>query len=88
MNTDVKRKIFIPLSAGEMGKSYKVLESNVEEKIESRLEALGINEDTIIRVINKKRCGTMIIKVRGTRFALGSRISKDIVVEELQNENQ
>ncbi len=86
MNTDIKRKVFISLAEGEMGKSYKVLESNVEEKIESRLEALGINEDTILRVINKKRCGTMVIKVRGTRFALGSRISKDIVVEELQDE--
>lgn len=88
MNTDVKREFFIPLSDGEMGKSYKVLESNVEEKIESRLEALGINKDTIIRVINKKRCGTMIIKVRGTRFALGSKISRDIVVEELQDEKE
>ena len=86
MSADMGLKKRAPLSDGRMGKSYRVLESNVEERIECRLEALGINDDTVIQIINKKRCGTMIIKVRGTRFALGSRISKDIVVEELQDE--
>ena len=63
MSADMGIKKRVPLSDGRMGKSYRVLESNVEERIESRLEALGINDDTVIQIINKKRCGTMIIKV-------------------------
>ena len=54
----------------------------VEEAITRRLEALGINEKTEILVLNKKQSGTMIIKVRGTRLALGRRITGGIEVEE------
>lgn len=67
---------------GEVGKKYIVRSVVVEETITRRLEALGVNEKTQIAVLNKKQSGTMIIKVRGTRLALGRRITGGIEVEE------
>ena len=54
----------------------------VEQKITRRLEALGVNEQTPITIMNKKGSGTLIIKVRGTRLALGRRIAEGIDMRE------
>ena len=70
------------LYEGEIRNAYTVRSVMVEEAITRRLEALGINEKTEILVLNKKQSGTMIIKVRGTRLALGRRITGGIGVEE------
>lgn len=70
------------LYEGEIGRSYTVRSVTVEEAITRRLEALGVNEKTVITVLNKKQSGTMIIKVRGTRLALGRRITGGIDVGE------
>ena len=70
------------LYEGEIRNAYTVRSVMVEEEITRRLEALGINEKTEILVLNKKQSGTMIIKVRGTRLALGRRITGGIEVEE------
>ena len=67
------------LYEGEIRNAYTVRSVMV---ITRRLEALGINEKTEILVLNKKQSGTMIIKVRGTRLALGRRITGGIEVEE------
>lgn len=72
------------LREGEIGKTYEVCSVDVEEAITRRLEALGVNEKTPVKVLNKKRSGTMIIKVRGTRLALGCRITDGIRVKEAE----
>lgn len=69
------------LFEGEIGKNYVVRSVKVEEAITRRLEALGVNEKTPLMVLNKKKSGTMIIKIRGTRLALGQRITGGIEVE-------
>ena len=48
--------------------------------IEKRLEALGMTRGTSIAVLNSKSRGVLIVKVRGTRFALGRNITKNILV--------
>lgn len=70
------------LLQGEVGKRYIVRSVIIEDAITRRLEALGVNENTQITVLNKKQSGTMIIKVRGTRLALGKKITGGIDVEE------
>ena len=70
------------LSEGNIGNTYVVDAVAVEESIARRLESLGMNEKTPVRVLNRKKSGTMIIKVRGTRLAIGSRIAAGIDVEE------
>lgn len=69
-----------------VGDACRVSGILVEDKIRRRLEALGILEGTRVEVLNRKRNGAMIIKVRGARWALGDSIAKGIEVEELTNE--
>ncbi|MCI8663000.1 MAG: ferrous iron transport protein A [Hungatella sp.] len=73
------------LNEGEIGETYKVTGVMVDEKITRRLEALGVNEKTPVTILNKKGSGSLIIKVRGTRLALGKRISDGISVEEVRH---
>jgi len=70
------------LNEGAIGATYKVAKVTVDEKITRRLEALGVNEKTPVTILNKKGSGSLIIKVRGTRLALGKKISDGILVEE------
>lgn len=70
------------LHEGEIGRSYIVQNVMVEERLTRRLEALGVNERTRVSILNKKKSGTMIIKVRGTRLALGVRIADGIEIKE------
>ncbi len=53
----------------------------VEERVLRRLEALGFIKGTQVEITNKKRYGAVIIKVRGTRMALGKHIASGIEVE-------
>lgn len=70
------------LHEGEIGKTYIVYSVMVDDTITRRLEALGVNEMTPVTLMNKKGNGTVIIKVRGTRLALGRRISEGIEIRE------
>lgn len=70
------------LHEGIIGRSYIVRHVSVNQGITRRLEALGVNEQTSVLILNKKGSGTLIIKVRGTRLALGHQIAEGIEVEE------
>ena len=70
------------LYEGKIGRTYIVESVLVEQKITRRLEALGVNEQTPITIMNKKGSGTLIIKVRGTRLALGRRIAEGMDMRE------
>ena len=74
------------LNEGIIGETYKVTDVCVDGQITRRLEALGVNEQTDITILNKKGSGSLIIKVRGTRLALGKKISDGIMVEEIYDE--
>lgn len=66
-----------------INQTYRVLEvTGLALPIERRLEALGLTEGTSITVLNKKTKGAMIVKVRGTRFAVGRNIAAGIFIEE------
>lgn len=70
------------LNECEKGDTCHVQSILVAEAIGRRLEALGVNERTPVTILNKKKSGSVIIKVRGTRLALGRRIAEGIEVEE------
>lgn len=63
------------------GGEYRILEIAASEQISGRLEALGMNEGTTIKILNKKRYGAIIVSVRGTRMAMGYDIANQIEVE-------
>ena len=68
------------LCDGQIGNEYKVENIELPTNIEKRLEALGMTRGTSIAVLNSKSRGVLIVKVRGTRFALGRNITKNILV--------
>jgi len=71
------------LNEGTIGQTYTVKTVQVTDTITRRLEALGVNEQTPVTILNKKGSGSVIFKVRGTRLAVGKRISDGIVIEEV-----
>ncbi|MBO5666609.1 MAG: FeoA domain-containing protein [Firmicutes bacterium] len=72
------------LNFAVIGGMYLIEEMKLPQKTEKRLEALGMTHGTKIQVINTKDRGTMIVKVRGTRFAIGRDISANIEVTEVK----
>ena len=71
------------LNEGEVGETYLVINVIADAAITRRLEALGVNELTPVSVLNKKGSGSVIFKVRGTRLAVGQKISDGILVEKI-----
>ena len=67
-------------SEGRTGKQYKVESRRLPVQMERRLEALGMTRGTEVDVLNSKSRGVLIVKVRGSRFALGRNITRNIIV--------
>lgn len=65
---------------GIVGESYVVADIELEPEIVRRLEILGMTEGAAIEILNKKGGGSVILKVRGTRLAVGKKIAAGIRV--------
>lgn len=50
----------------------------VDDAAQHRLRALGMIPGTKVRILHKKRSGTVVIDLRGTRFALGAEMTEKI----------
>lgn len=72
------------LYEAEKGQQYTISGLFVEEAITRRLQALGLNDGTPITVLNRKKKGALIIRVRGTRLALGKHISSNIEIKKTE----
>ncbi len=72
---------------GMIDGTYIVTDISMEGPIMRRLESLGINSGTKLRLMNRKRNGTVIIKVRGTRWAIGKDIAVGILVNPAEGED-
>ena len=68
---------------GRIGTDYQVLNVNLIRAAEGRLQALGLTKGTEIKVLNRKRSGSIIFKVRGTRLAVGKEIAEAIEIGEV-----
>jgi len=69
------------LADGNLGLNYNVTSIVLEKNIERRMKALGLTEGTTVRLVSRKANGTSILKVRGTRLALGKEIVTGIHVD-------
>lgn len=67
---------------------YTVKAIHLPFETERRLQALGMTDNTPIRVLNRKGKGILVVRLRGTRFAFGYNITKNIEVEEAPDEQQ
>ncbi|MEH2942743.1 FeoA domain-containing protein [Lachnospiraceae bacterium KK002] len=77
---------YMTIVDGIIDGTYIVTDISIEGPIMRRLEALGINSGTKLRLMNRKRNGTVIIKVRGTRWAIGKDIAGGILVNPAEGE--
>ena len=68
----------------EIGQSCIVEKIDLPFQMERRLQALGMTRQTEISVVNRKGGGILIIRLRGTRFALGGQITKNITVRKAE----
>ena len=59
-------------------RKYLVKKILTEKSTERRLEALGLTENSAVELISRKRGGASIVKIRGTRFAVGREICESI----------
>ena len=71
------------LYEGQKGSILRVVHMELPIQTERRLEVLGMLEGTKVTVVNRKKKGAMIIKIRGTRFAVGQSITEHVEVEEV-----
>lgn len=62
---------------------YIVEDMDFEQATIVRLQALGLTNGTLIKVLNNKRAGSVIFYVRGTRLAIGRAIAKAILVKNI-----
>ena len=76
------------LKDAQTGHNYVVDEIHLPDQLERRLEALGMTFGTSVSVLNRKGRGILIIKLRGTRFALGYNITRNIKVREGDTDEQ
>ncbi len=67
----------------KIGQSCTVERINLPFQMERRLQSLGMTKESTISVLNRKGKGIMIIKLRGSRFALGYHMTKNITVKEV-----
>lgn len=77
-----RKDLSMRLCEGVPGKTYTVRAIQLAMQMERRLEALGLTPGGTIEVLNKKPHGAMIVKFRGSRFALGRSMTEKILIEE------
>lgn len=65
-----------------IGKTYIVDNVHIHGTMKQRLEALGMIQGTSIVVLSRKKNGTLIYKMRGTRYAAGKGIAQKVEVIE------
>ncbi|MCI8416613.1 MAG: ferrous iron transport protein A [Lachnospiraceae bacterium] len=74
------------LREGKLKEGYLVEEIQLGDKIRRRLQILGLTRGTRVEVLNRKKNGTIVMKVRGTRFAAGKEVAEGIQVREPKNQ--
>lgn len=70
------------LASARLGGTYTVIDLGLDMVTRRRLEALGLTRGTKIKLLNRNRSGSVIIMVRGSRFALGKNIAELIQMRE------
>lgn len=71
------------LDQAQKDREYTVERIDLPFEMQRRLQALGMTDKTRVRVLGKKGKGILIVKLRGTRFAFGYNVTKNIEVEQV-----
>ncbi len=68
------------LISAQIGTTHKIEKIELNEKVKRRLQMLGMTNNTEITLLNRKFSGAVIIKMRGTRYALGKKYAEGITL--------
>ncbi len=71
------------LDQGVLHKKYEVLKIDLPLENRRYLEALGMTVKSEIEILNRKGKGILMVRFRGSSFALGYNVTKNIQVREL-----
>lgn len=69
------------LAEGKKGEIYTVADIDLAEAEKRRLEILGLNHGARIKILEAKKSGSMIVKIRGTRYAIGKKFAHGILID-------
>ncbi len=81
VSKEVKGMILLRLTETIEKKNYTIEKISLEEDVTRRFYSLGMTENTELTVLGAKRNGARIIKVRGSRFAVGKSFCEEIYVK-------
>jgi len=73
----------LTLADAVSGKKYRILKVNGGCKLNSRLYAMGLMPNERFSVYASSRGGPVIITVKGSRFAVGTGMTRKIIIEEV-----
>lgn len=76
------------LNQGEVDGIYRVLSDTLPFELKQRMASLGMIRNSLIRVVHRKRNGTAVVILRGSRFAVGRDVTSRIEVEEIQDDQR
>ena len=71
------------LDQAVLHKKYEVLKIDLPLENRRYLEALGMTVKSEIEILNRKGKGILMVRFRGSSFALGYNVTKNIQVREL-----
>jgi len=71
------------LLEGQVGRKYIIKNFILENKLKHRVQILGMTKFSQVKILNKNFNGALIIKLRGTRFAISSEIANSIIVDKI-----
>lgn len=74
------------LYEGKKGETYTAEYIDLEENEKRRLEILGLTHNAEVKILNARKNGSMIITVRGTRFAIGKKFAQGIKIKGDKND--
>ena len=70
------------LEEGKINQVYCINKLLIDGNTSRRLQSLGLIHGTNIKVVNKKKNGSVILKARGSRIAIGRDIASKILLME------
>lgn len=76
------------LDQGRLGMTYSVTEMKLDEKTVLRLQLLGLTDRAEVVLLGKRRGGSVIVRIRGCRYAIGGTIARRLTVERKADEKE
>lgn len=71
------------LTEGRTGGYYRIRQVTVSAPVAGRLEAMGIRNGTVVKLVAHRKNGAAVIYFHGTRIALGKQITASVAVSEV-----